>query len=296
MSREFDWIARHFAPLAGAEGLGLADDAAVLGATVVSCDTSVEGVHFPPGLAPAAIARRALRVALSDLAAMGAQPTGHLVALSLPGGADGAWVAGFAAGLAEDNGRYGSYLIGGDTTRTPGPLSITVSVLGNAPQAGILARSGARAGDSILVSDPVGHAAAGLAALKEKRDDPDIKEFLLPEPRIYLGRAAAGVARAAIDVSDGLVADLGHIARASGLRAVLNLAAVPTRPALDPLKAITAGDDYVLALAVPPEKIQELQAFALHDIGTFTQGPPGVEVLGPDGQPIALARAGWQHF
>jgi thiamine-monophosphate kinase len=297
---EFAWIARHFAPLAAAApgALGLADDAALLpGGLVVSCDTALEGVHWPPGLPPRAVARRALRCALSDLAAMGARPVGCLIALSLPADTSEAWVAAFAAGLGRDLAALRTPLLGGDTTRTPGPPAVTVTVLGDMGGAAPLTRAGAQAGDALYLSGPVGGAAAGLDALRADpgAGGPAAEAFLTPEPQIALGIAARGVARAAVDVSDGLVADVGHLARASGLAATLRAPDIPVHPGVALARAITAGDDYALVLALPPGA--RVPGFGLHRIGILEPGPPGrVAVLGADGEPIALPAGGWAHF
>ncbi len=294
-AREFCWIARHFAPLAGPGGLGLTDDAALMAGLAVSVDTATEGVHFPPGLPPAAVARRALRCALSDLAAMGAVPAGYLLALSLPDGTDEAFVADFAAGLAADQKALGLRLLGGDTTATSGSLSVSVTVLGRVPSGAALRRSGACAGDRIGLSGAVGYAAKGLKDIQEGRTNTQAAQaFLLPQPQIALGRAGRGVAHAAIDISDGLVADIGHMARASGLRAVLDAGAIPACSDLPLTLAITAGDDYALALALPPGR--GIKGFPLRDIGAFVEGPPGVEVRGADGRLLPLEREGWTHF
>ena len=226
---EFALIAEYLAPLAALRpgAFGLADDAALVPAPpgrdlVASADALVAGVHFRERDPPDTVAARALRCSLSDLAAMGAEPYGYLLTLALPHGVDAEWMAAFASRLARDQAEFSIALLGGDTVATPGPLTVSLTVLGFAEPERLLRRSGARAGDAVCVSGVIGDAALALAI-------PDAAEALraryrAPEPRLALGRALAGNASAAIDVSDGLVADLGHVCVASGVGARLDAA------------------------------------------------------------------------
>jgi thiamine-monophosphate kinase len=231
---EFQLIAKYFAPLsANAEGaFGLTDDAASVRLKegrelVVTVDALVEGVHFFAEDPAREIAQKGLRVNLSDLAAKGAAPEGYLLSLSLPSWVDDGWLAQFASGLAFDQTRYGISLIGGDTTSTPGPLTLSITALGSVEEGRMIRRSGAKPGDLVFVSGAIGDAGAGLTVLKGEGGalSASDREFLigryrLPEPRLALGRHLVGTASASLDISDGLVADLGHVAETSGVRVV----------------------------------------------------------------------------
>ena len=240
---EFELIARLFAPLAqSAPGaFGLTDDAAVFAPSpghelVLKTDAIVEGVHFFRDDPPAAIAQKALRVNLSDLAAKGAVPAGYLMALLLPDWPDMAWLEAFARGLAEDQARFGLSLMGGDTSATPGPLAIAISAFGIVPKGAMIRRAGARPGDVVFVSGSIGDAGAGLALLKGEGGDLAatdramlIARYRIPLPNLALGLSLRGIATAALDVSDGLIADLGHVAAASGVRILVD---APRDPAV----------------------------------------------------------------
>ncbi|CAN0567863.1 unnamed protein product, partial [Laminaria digitata] len=222
---EFDLIARYFAPLArdmpGA--MGLLDDAAVLRPAegcelVVSADAIVAGVHFLETSTPFEIAQRALRVNLSDIAAKGAIPLGYTLTVQLPETINEAWLADFAAGLSSDQQEFGFGLLGGDTTRTPGPLTLSINIFGQSVVNKVIKRSGALSGDDVYVTGTIGDAFLGLALEKgdvSARIDEDraalIDRFRLPQPRVALGAKLVGYAGASADVSDGLIADLGHI-------------------------------------------------------------------------------------
>lgn len=309
---EFALIDRHFRPLAGPGSLDLGDDAAVFAPPagrelVVAADAMVAGVHFLPDDPPDLIARKLLRTNLSDLAAMGAAPFGYLLTLSAPHGTSEAFFAAFAAGLAADQAEFGVVLLGGDTTSTPGPLSLSLTILGHVAPGQALRRNGARAGDSLWVSGTIGDGALGLLAARGEIADPDgflLGRYRLPRPRLALGAAAVGLAHAAMDVSDGLVQDAGHLCRASGLACTIEAGAVPLSA---PARAtgrletcLTGGDDYELLFAVPPAAEAALQAAAgeagLTRIGRFHAGAPEVGVLGPDGTRLAFGRPGWSHF
>ena len=303
---EFDRIARHFRPLAGPGALDFGDDGAVFAPPpgrelVMTADAMVEGVHFLPGTAPDLVARKLLRVNLSDLAAMGAAPLGYLVTISVPRTLGEHWFAGFAAGLALDQAAFGISLLGGDTTETPGSLTLSLTAVGHvAPGAAIL-RSGARSGDDLWVTGTIGDGALGLHAARGEVEDPDghlHRRYELPTPR--LGLPLAGWARAAMDVSDGLFQDLGHICRASGVAAVVEAARIPLSPQAEAAgpdwreTAWIGGDDYELLLAAPPglDLPSGLDATL---IGYFEPGQ-GVVVLGANGEALPLAGRGWSHF
>jgi len=314
LPEEFARIARHFRPLAGPAGLGLRDDAAMLEppagrALVFTADAMVAGVHFlatdPPGL----IARKLLRVNLSDIAAMSAEPLGYLVTLSVPHGTDDAWFASFAAGLAADQAEFRVSLLGGDTTATPGPLTLSLTAIGHVAPGGALRRVGALPGDALFVSGTIGDGALGLRVLQGKLDDPTgalADRYHLPRPR--LGLRLGGLASAGLDVSDGLVQDVGHLCRAGGLGAVIEAARVPLSDAAREAgpawleTILTGGDDYELAFSVSPERAVELRAAAAASgiqvtrIGRFEAGAPEVRVLGTGGAELHFARSGWSHF
>ncbi|HSX59735.1 MAG TPA: thiamine-phosphate kinase [Tahibacter sp.] len=300
--------------------LGIGDDAALLQPRdgeelAVSMDTLVAGVHFPPGTAPFDIGWKALAVNLSDLAAMGAEPAWAMLALTLPS-IDADWLAGFCDGFGALAREHRVALVGGDTTR--GPLAITVTVHGFVPRGAALRRDGARAGDRIFVSGHPGDAAAGLAcvlgATLPRAPSGDDREYLLqrlnrPVPRVSLGLALRGIAGAAIDVSDGLSQDLGHIGARSGLGAILRADRLPVSAPLARVGDVeqllrwqlAGGDDYELCCAVPPERIAQARAaadrcgIAFTEIGTFDHGS-GVRVVAADGSEIAAPRGGWEHF
>jgi thiamine-monophosphate kinase len=314
---EFELIARYFAPLAKgfAGARGLESDNAFLPADprhdlVVKTDTVVAGVHFLADEKPERVAQRALRVCLSDLAAGGATPYVYQLSLSLTHGWTERWVAGFARGLAADQRRFGIVLCGGDTTGTPGPTTIAISAFGRVPRGKGLGRGGAGAGDELWVSGTIGDAALGLLAARGTLKSAALeKRYRQPEPRTALGPRLLGVARATADISDGLLADAGHIADASRLAVHIERDLVPlsaaarrlltTRPALW-ANVLGGGDDYELALAVPPRKRAALLASAraakvkVTRIGAFATGR-GV-VVTVSGQPSRIAQSGYVHF
>ncbi|WP_372618758.1 thiamine-phosphate kinase [Falsiroseomonas sp.] len=314
---EFALIARHFRPLAGEGALDLSDDAALLDPPpgrqlVLAADAMVAGVHFLPDDPPETIGRKLLRVNLSDLAAMGAAPLGYLMTCAFAKATPDAWIAGFVAGLAEDQREFAIGVLGGDTVATPGPATFSLTILGTVAPGQALRRRGARPGDEIWVSGTIGDGALGLLALTG-RLPPDAflaERYRLPRPRLALGQALAGVARAAMDVSDGLVQDLGHLARAAGCAAELCADAVPLSPsaraalATDPAlreRILGGGDDYELLFAAAPEDAPRVLAASaaaqtpVTRIGRFLDGE-GVTVLDGTGQPLALGSAGWSHF
>jgi len=307
---EFDLIRELLAPLSGEGAFGLTDDAAVLPklkhgeAWTVTKDAMVEGVHFLPDSDASTLARKLLRVNLSDLASMGARPVGYFLSLSLSDRQGRAWLTAFCDGLALDQTEFAVALYGGDTTSTPGPLSLSLTAMGAVTRGAELRRNGARAGDTVCVSGPLGGAALGLRALTGALDPTGLPNavrcYELPEPQIALGQALVGVATACADISDGLVADLGHIARQSGLGARISCKAIPVLPELadamarDPSLAelpLNGGDDYELVFTLPPTVTPPPGATP---IGTIVEGE-GVEVL-KDGRPLSLSEGGWRHF
>jgi thiamine-monophosphate kinase len=314
---EFELIATLFAPLAGPGAFDLTDDAAVVATPpghelVATKDMMVAGVHFLADDPPDLVARKLLRVNLSDLAAMGAAPHGYLLGVSLPAAIDDAWLARFAAGLAADQAEFGIVLLGGDTTSTPGPLTLSLTALGFVETGRALRRAGARPGDRLLVTGCIGDAALGLLALRGELADPDgvlAGRYRLPVPRVAFGRRLPGLASAGLDVSDGLVADVGHLCEVSGVAATLRAGDVPlsaaaraalaVRPAL--LETVlTGGDDYELVFAAPPGALPALRAAAaetgvpLAEIGVV-RGGAGVTVEDARGAPVALSRRGFRH-
>jgi thiamine-monophosphate kinase len=325
---EFELIARYFAPLAREPGArGLIDDAAslVLPAgqeLVLTVDAVIEGVHFPRGEEPGAVARKALRVNLSDLAAKGARPIGYLLVLALPDDWSPGWLEGFTAGLAADQTEFGLGLFGGDTVKTPGPPWVSITAFGEVPVGRMVERGAARPGDRVFVSGGIGDAALGLLLHRDSKLagrwglSEEEAEFLLdrysrPRPRIELREALLAHASAAMDISDGLVGDLDKMCRASGLAATIACGRVPHSGAVrkaiaaDPRlveTALTGGDDYEILAAVPAA---ERNAFAraaaeadipVAEIGAFAAGEPGVSVTGPEGAPMSFAHGSYTHF
>lgn len=323
---EFELIQRHFRPLTAATpaALGLGDDAALIpaepGAEIVAtADALVAGVHFFPDDPPDLVARKMLRVNLSDLAAMGARPIGYLMTLALPGDVTEDWIARFAAGLAQDQAEFAIGLLGGDTTRTPGPTTLSVAALGQVRAGTALRRSGAQVGDDVWVSGTLGDAAIGLRHLKGEVPVMDetaqrflIDRYRLPQPRLGLGRALAdgALAHAALDVSDGLVADLGHICAQSGCAAGIELQQLPVSgPVLAVLDAepgliadvLGGGEDYELLFTANPKAEPAIQAIGrklalpLNRIGRIVAGA-GVIVRDAAGREIPVERGGYRHF
>lgn len=308
---EFARIATFFAPLAAAAGRELKDDAAVIAPPrgrelVLTVDQMLEGIHFLKADDPALIARKLLRRNLSDLAAMGAVPLGYLLTTALPSWVPDGWLARFVEGLKTDQEIFGLGLLGGDSSSAQASMSFTATLLGHVSPGEALPRSGAKVGDRLFVTGTIGDAALGLQARLGKLLDPTgylAMRSLLPEPRT--GLELAGIVSAAIDVSDGLIQDVGHICRASGIGAVIQAEAVPTSaPAMalgpDYLEMrLTGGDDYELVLAVPPENIGLLYEVCgimpITDIGVC-QAEAGVRVVQADGTFLNPSVSGWKHF
>ena len=321
---EFALIAKLFAPLSAKNpgALGLTDDAAIVAVPaghdlVVTKDMIVEGVHFLRDDPPFLVAKKALRVNLSDLAAKGTQPKSYFLGLSIPAWVEDEWLVGFAAGLEEDQKRFAMTLAGGDTTATDGPLTISITAMGTVPTGRMIRRKGARPRDAVFVSGTIGDAAAGLAvlrgagvALSDIGRSALISRYQLPEPRVALGRELVGIASSALDVSDGLLADLGHIAQVSEVKIAVEAAKIPVSAATCALwgqghdcilRAATSGDDYEIAFTAPASaraKIQELSrstSVAITEIGRVEAGS-GVHLLDDRNKEIPLQRLGFTHF
>jgi len=318
MATEFEIIRRHFSRPAPSAVLGVGDDCALFaprpGMTLaVTTDMLNAGVHFLPDAAPGKLGHKALAVNLSDLAAMGADPRWVTLALALPE-SDEKWIAAFADGFFRLARRFEVDLIGGDTTR--GPLSISVTAIGEVPPGLALRRDAARVGDEIWVSGTTGEAALALAHLRGRVAlhgaalEDCLARLEAPEPRIELGGRLRGLARAAIDVSDGLLADLGHILEASRVGAEIEWEKLPRAEGLArcPDRALAAecllsgGDDYELVFTAPPPKRAEIESLgrdlrlSLTRIGVAVPGEPQATILDADGKVIQVPRKGYDHF
>lgn len=319
---EFELIARFFSRPARSASvvLGVGDDAALLAPTpghtlAASVDMLVAGRHFVADAEPEALGHKALAVNLSDLAAMGATPRWALLAGALPD-ADERWLAALARGFYAEADAYGVDLVGGDTTR--GPLNLCVTILGEVPAGAALTRGGAKAGDAIFVSGPLGDAALAVAAMAGRvaLDDAALRRCRAhldrPTPRVALGAALRGVATAAIDVSDGLAGDLGHILERSNVGAAVDVNAIPRSPTLGALLAgphratalaclVAGGDDYELCFTAPPAAIGDVEAIArrtglaLPRIGTIT-AERGLVVRDESGAPLSPLPRAFDHF
>lgn len=325
-SAEDSLIARYFKPLATDAGaFGLVDDAAILSSSgddiVVTTDAVVEGVHYLATDPPDAIARKALRVNLSDLAAKGAAPAGFVLTLALRSKED-AWLRPFADALGEDAQTFACPLLGGDTVSTPGPQMISITAFGRVPKGRMVGRTGAKPGDLILVTGTIGDAALGLdvltggAAATALASDPAAREALIsryriPQPRNVLAQAVCDHATAAMDVSDGLAGDLTKLCAASGVSATVNVASMPLSPVAAGLVArdaicvetlLAGGDDYEVLCTVPPAHSDALiaagRAVGLNvtAIGTIVAGHERPRFLDGQGQELALKRLSYSHF
>ena len=325
-SAEDRLITRYFRPLATAPGaFGLIDDAAALTPPpgcdlVLTTDGVIAGVHFFPNDPPAMVGRKALRMNLSDLAAKGARPLGFLLSVALPEGFGEAWLGAFAAALADDAAHYGCPLYGGDTDHTPGPISVSIFAFGAVPQGKMVHRSTARPGDRIVVTGTIGDAAIGLQlrrertlarrwGLSEAAAAQLENRYLLPQPRNALAGAVLQYASAAIDVSDGLVGDLGKLCRASSVAADIDVATVPLSDAARAAiaaesalleTALTGGDDYEIVLTLAPEKLDGFRTaaaaagVAVTEIGGVQAGE-GTRFL-HEGKALTFTRASYSHF
>ena len=325
-SGEDSLIARYFRPIATDPGaFDLGDDVAALKTDgddiVVTTDAIVEGVHFLPDDPPDTVARKALRVNLSDLAAKGALPAGFVLTLALRS-ADEAWLKPFAQALGEDATQFNCPLLGGDTVSTPGPLMISVTAFGRVPSGQMVHRSGAKPGDRVVVTGTVGDAALGLAILKGDKiadataNDPAARALLagryrVPQPRGAIAEIVRTHASAAMDVSDGLAGDLAKLCRASGVSAVVDLESIPlSNPAQDLVARqmvgietlIAGGDDYELLCTIPEDRVDafvrvaDLAGVAVTSIGTVVAGGSAPKFIDRQGREIALARLSYSHF
>ncbi|MBI1180556.1 MAG: thiamine-phosphate kinase, partial [Alphaproteobacteria bacterium] len=299
--------------------LGLLDDAALIDPpaghqVVVTKDLMIAGVHFLPDDPPALVGRKLLRVNLSDLAAMGASPHGYVLGLCLSPETDDDWIAAFADGLRADQQEFGVVLLGGDTTATPGPLTLSLTAIGFVPSGAALQRGGGKPGDLVFVSGTIGDAALGLLALRGELEDPSghlASRYRLPRPRLALGATLRSLASAALDVSDGLMADLGHLCEVSGVSAVLRVHDVPLSEAASQAVArapalletvLTGGDDYELVFAAPPAARKPVLALAsrcgvaVTEVGALAAaGARTVEARDRQGHVMNFSRAGYRH-
>ncbi|HEY1362123.1 MAG TPA: thiamine-phosphate kinase [Xanthobacteraceae bacterium] len=321
-------IARYFKPLAKHPGaFGLVDDAAAIEPPagcdlVLKTDGIIGGVHFFPEDPAETVAKKALRVNLSDLAAKGARPLGFLLTLALPKELGDAWLAAFARGLGEDAELFGCPLLGGDTDSTPGPVTISIAAFGSVPHGKMLRRVGARPGDCVVVTGTIGDAALGVMLRGDRSNaarwelTPDQQRalearYLLPQPRIAIAELLRAQASAAMDVSDGLAGDLAKLCRASGVVAEIEVARVPlsaaARAALgrDPklMRAIlTGGDDYEVLATMPAGKVEAFRQQAaaagvtITAIGTVVAGQGDARFIAVDGSPLALDHLSYSHF
>lgn len=317
MSSEFELIAKFFTRASPSARLGVGDDAALIAPTpgmelAISADMLVAGTHFLPDADPFDLGHKALAVNLSDLAAMGAQPRWALLSLALPQ-ADEAWLAPFSRGFLALAAEHGVDLIGGDTTR--GPLNLSVTILGEVEAGRALRRDAAQAGDAIWVSGELGGAALGLQHLLGERSLPPgeaaacLARLHRPQPRIALGRRLLGLAHACIDISDGLLADLGHILERSNLGAEIRLAELPlAAPVTSRLvesqalrAALAGGDDYELCFTAPADRAAAIRAAAaaagvpVACVGRIA-AEAGLKLLDAEGRPMPLHETGFDHF
>jgi thiamine-monophosphate kinase len=327
ISGEDKLIARFFGPIATDPGaLGLTDDAAFIKPPpgtemVLKTDAIVGDVHFFNDDPAAAVAQKALRVNLSDLAAKGAKPLGFLVSLALPKDIGEDWLAGFASGLREDAATYKCPLFGGDTVRSPGPIMVSVATFGSVPDGRMVRRAGAKAGDHVFVTGTIGDAALGLKLrqgvassqdwpLDDKHREHLLSRYLLPRPRNALAQAVLDYASSSMDVSDGLAGDLAKLARVSTVAAGIEVARVPLSDAAQAViahdasmleTALSGGDDYEILCTVPPANIDRFRVAAMMaktavtDIGTVAEGD-GAVFREPDGRPMSFRRTSFSHF
>jgi thiamine-monophosphate kinase len=322
-SAEDRLIARFFQPIATHPGaLGLSDDAAFIKPPpgcdlVLKTDAIIGGVHFFPDDAASAVASKALRVNLSDLAAKGARPLGFLLSLALPKDIGDDWLAAFAEGLRGDAVLFSCPLFGGDTDRTPGPITVSIAMFGSVPEGTMVKRAGAKAGDRVFVSGSIGDAALGLALRKgadwklaSAQRQHLVSRYLLPQPRNALSEAVRTHASSAMDVSDGLAGDLAKLCRTSKVAADIEVSRVPLSDAAKAVLAahpavletmLTGGDDYEIVCSVPAAKVEGFRAaaktvnVAVSEIGQIKAGE-GARFLGTDGHALTFKRASFSHF
>lgn len=312
--REFDWIARYFRPLTNQHdaALNLQDDAALVNVPsgqqlVITTDTLIEGVHFLAHTTPADIAHKALAVNLSDLAAMGATPYAYSLALSIPKGTTEEWIKAFSDSLYAMQNAHGCFLLGGDSTASPAGVSITITVYGLVDHGAALTRSAGVPGDALYVTGTIGDSFLGLHALQHHHDAPElIARYLYPQPRINIAQQLAQTIHACMDISDGLLQDLGHICTASQLGATLHLYDIPLSPAaqhyiaryaIDVQSLCRGGDDYELLFSAPAHTVipNIIDGVAMTKIGELT-AQKDVRILDKNNQIMMLNQKGYQHF
>jgi thiamine-monophosphate kinase len=327
-SGEEEIIARYFRPLAKhPAALGLIDDCAALPVPpgsdlVLKTDAIVGGVHFFPDDPADKVAQKALRVNLSDLAAKGAKPEGFLLALALPKEIDRDWLKAFARGLGRDAEAFGCPLLGGDTDRTPGPVTIAITALGSLPRGSMVLRSGAKPDDRVMVTGTIGDAALGLVLRQDtaaaerwdlsRREAAHLAErYLVPQPRNVIAEALRQHASAAMDVSDGLVGDFTKLCAASGVSAEIGATEVPLSDAarhavtVEPAmleRALTGGDDYEIVCTVPPKELASFRAAAskagvpVVEVGVVTKGTAPPEFIDGRGRVLRFKQLSFSHF
>ncbi len=326
-ANEFELIERFFAPLSASQpgAFNLTDDGAVLAVgeglrLVITTDTLIAGVHFPADCPASAVATKSLAVNLSDLAAMGADAMAFTLCISIDKSIDNNWLDVFSNALNDEQKKFQVTLVGGDTVATPGPLSLTICALGTVAEGAELRRSKALVGDIIYVSGSIGDAALGLKLLQKELADqiPRHRDFLIeryyrPQPRLKLGRRLGGIATAAIDVSDGLVADIGHICAASGVGAIIEADRIPLSAAARAIlksgestisTLLTGGDDYEILFTARPESSGDIERIAteldlsLTAIGKTTEKRDScnVSVIDDNGDKLVLDKKGYRHF
>ena len=322
-------IAKYFRPLATHPGaFGLADDAAAITPPpgcdlVLTTDGVIGGVHFFPDDPADAVAKKALRINLSDLAAKGATPAGFLLSIALPAGFAPTWLADFARGLGEDAEHYRCPLLGGDTDKSPGATTVHIAAIGTLPHGTMVRRKGARPGDIIVATGTIGDAALGLA-LRQGREDGKgaraldaamrahlLSRYLLPQPRTAIAEALRRHATAAMDVSDGLAGDLSKLCRVSGVAADVAIAEVPLSDAAHAALAadpslietiLTGGDDFEIIATLPPARVADFEiecksaGVPVTRIGVVGAGPPAASFRGADGRVLKFAKPSYSHF
>jgi thiamine-monophosphate kinase len=319
MSDEFELIAKYFAPLAGAGGLGLLDDAAIMTPAigkdlVISKDMLVAGVHFFEDDDPAQIAMKALGVNLSDLAGKGASPIGYLLAIALTQEISDDWLESFSSGLKASQEKYGFCLLGGDTVKTPGPLTISITIFGDVAGGQVVKRSGAKVGDIVYVTGTIGDGALGLIE-RSKFEAAAVDRYLLnrylePQPRVALGRSLAGLVGAGMDISDGLLADASHMMKASGCGMYIERDKIPiseqARLCIEMdaslwQTVLAGGDDYELLLTCRPDRQHALMSVAkqadtlITAIGVIIEGD-SLDVRDGNGETLDYDKLGYVHF
>ncbi|QNT78901.1 thiamine-phosphate kinase [Entomobacter blattae] len=314
LSKEFVFIEKNFRSLAGEGALGLKDDAAIVKISagdelVVSADAMVEGVHFFSSDPPDTVGQKLLRCNLSDMAAMGATPLGYLLTISRPPHISEEWFELFCEGLRRDQETYKIFLLGGDTTRTEGNLVLSLTILGTVTQGLSVKRTGAQEGDELWVTGIIGDSALGLKALLNELEESTgyfVNRYRLPQPRV--GLPIAGLAHVAMDVSDGLIQDAGHLVRANQLGVTIELEKIPFSQQARSLSSawletcLTGGDDYELLIGISPKNSKQLQEIShrmnipVTQIGFFTAKHTSVKIINKEGHEMKFSNQGWSHF